>query len=89
MAGVGGKTRTSGQGRPKGTPNKITGDLKAMILNALKAEGGEEYLRRASREAMPAFLTLIGKVLPTQVTGEGGGPVMIITGVDRGDDAKD
>ena len=35
-----------------------------------------------------AFLTLIGKVLPMQITGEGGGPVFVITGVDRDDDSS-
>jgi hypothetical protein len=26
---------------------------------------------------------LIGKILPTQIAGEGGGPIMIVTGVPR------
>jgi len=26
----------------------------------------------------------VGKVLPLQVTGEGGGPIIVVTGVERG-----
>ena len=48
-----------------------------MILGALQAKGGQEYLERAAEENMTAFLTLVGKVLPLQVTGEGGGPIVI------------
>ncbi|HEX7129119.1 MAG TPA: hypothetical protein VF217_03505 [Rhodanobacteraceae bacterium] len=35
---------TPGPGRPKGVPNKITADVKAMILAALDKAGGAEYL---------------------------------------------
>ncbi len=76
-------TKTSGQGRPKGIPNKITGDLKAMILGALAEGGGQAWLVEQMTVSPAAFLTLIGKVLPLQVTGEGGGPVLIVTGVPR------
>ena len=77
MAGHGGKTRTSGQGRPKGTPNKITGDLKAMILGALDKAGGVDYLVRQAEESPAAFMTLVGKVLPLQLTGKDDGPIEI------------
>jgi hypothetical protein len=70
-------------GRIKGTPNKVNADLRGMILGALAGVGGQEYLMRQADENPAAFLTLIGKVLPTTLTGEGGGPVMIITGVRR------
>ena len=73
----GGKTKTSGQGRPKGIPNKITADLKAMILGALSDVGGQAYLARQAEDNPGPFLTLIGKVLPLQVTGEGGGALVI------------
>lgn len=35
---------TPGPGRPKGVPNKLTSDVKAMILAALDKAGGAEYL---------------------------------------------
>ena len=85
MAGTGGYRE--GSGRKKGVPNKINGDLKAMILGALAGAGGQDYLQRQAELNPGAFLTLIGKVLPMQITGEGGGPVFVITGVDRDDDS--
>lgn len=66
-----------GAGRPKGTPNKFTGELKDMILGALSDAGGQEYLKKQAEGNPGAFLTLIGKVLPMQVTGADGGPVKV------------
>src|SRR4249919_1304797 len=82
-------TSTSGQGRRKGVPNKVNADLKAMILGALAGAGGQDYLQRQAEMNPGAFMTLIGKVLPMQITGEGGGPVWVITGVDRDDDSSE
>jgi hypothetical protein len=62
-------------GRQKGTPNKVTGAVKDMILSALDNAGGIKYLERQAKENPAAFMTLIGKVLPMQVTGDEGGPV--------------
>lgn len=80
-------TRTSGQGRPKGVPNKLTRDIKEMIVGALHAKGGQKYLEQAADKNMAAFLALVGRVLPLQVSGEGGGaiPIQVITGVPRDD----
>ena len=62
-------------GRVKGTPNKVTGDLKAMILGALDKAGGLDYLADQAIENPGPFMTLVGKVLPHQVTGADGGPI--------------
>lgn len=52
-------------GSRKGIPNKVTRDLKDMILGALDAAGGAEYLLRQARKRNPApFLTLVGKCVP-------------------------
>jgi hypothetical protein len=59
-------------GRVKGTPNKITAELKDMILQALDEAGGVEYLVSCAKKNPQAFLTLVGKVLPLQVTGKDG-----------------
>ena len=48
-----------------------------MVVTALSEEGGVVYLRQQARENPVAFLGLVGKVLPLQVTGEGGGPIVI------------
>jgi hypothetical protein len=62
-------------GRRKGTPNRLNADVKAMILGALDDVGGQEYLAKQAKENPTAFLTLLGKILPLQVTGKGGGPI--------------
>jgi hypothetical protein len=54
-------------GRQVGTPNKITADLKAMILGALDDAGGQRYLAAQAAKNPNAFLTLVGKVLPMQL----------------------
>ena len=77
MAGIGGRTRTSGQGRPKGTPNKATKALKDMILGALSEAGGQAYLARQAEENPGPFMTLVGKVLPTTLAGDPTAPVAI------------
>jgi len=76
-------------GRQPGSVNKLNADLKAMILGALAGAGGQDYLQRQAELNPGAFMTLIGKVLPMQITGEGGGPVWVITGVDRDDDSSE
>lgn len=73
-------------GSRKGIPNKTSAALKDMILMALSNVGGVDYLERQAEDMPGAFLTLIGKVLPLQITGEGGGPVYIVTGVPRDPD---
>lgn len=59
-----------GQGRPKGATNKVTQELKDMILAALDQAGGVDYLYQQALESPGPFLSLIGKVLPTTIKGE-------------------
>ena len=70
-------------GSRKGVPNKVNGDVKAMILAALDKAGGPDYLL-AQAEANPnAFLTLVGKVLPMTVQGPGEGGEFTFTVLER------
>jgi hypothetical protein len=56
-----------------------------MILGALSEVGGQRYLAEQARANPGPFLSLIGKVLPTQLTGDGGGPIIITsTNIDAG-----
>ena len=64
-------------GRQKGTPNKVDVDIKRMVLRALDGVGGEQYLMRQAEENPGSFLTLVGKVLPLQITGDPERPVAI------------
>ena len=59
-------------GRQSGTPNKITSDVKAMVLAALDRAGGEDYLLAQAHDNPKAFLSLLGRIIPTQVTGPDG-----------------
>lgn len=61
-------------GRKRGTPNKVTGALKDMVLQALANVGGTDYLETQATENPNAFLTLVGKVLPLQVKQGGDDP---------------
>jgi hypothetical protein len=64
-------------GRVKGTPNKVNGDLRGMIVGALAGVGGQEYLMRQAEQNPIAFMGLIGRVLPFQMTGENGAPIAV------------
>lgn len=66
-------------GKPKGAVNKNTKQIKEMILAALDKSGGVDYLveRANDPKTASAFLGLVGKVLPMQITGENGGAVLI------------
>ena len=68
-------------GRRKGTPNKTTTALKEAILEAADLAGGDSglvgYLTTLAKTNTSAFATLLGKVLPLQVTGEDGGSIKV------------
>ena len=66
---------TPGPGRPKGVPNKVTADVKAMVLQALSEAGGAGYLLEQAKTNPNAFLTLVGKVLPLTVSGDKDNPL--------------
>jgi hypothetical protein len=67
---------TPGPGRPRGVPNKTTTLLKDAVLMAAETAGGGKpdglvnFLVMQARQNPGPFMTLLGKVLPTQVSGE-------------------
>lgn len=69
-------------GRAKGTPNKTTALLKDAILAAAANAGNKEgligYLQTQAILNPGPFMSLLGKVLPMQLTGENGGALKII-----------
>jgi hypothetical protein len=75
----------AGKGRKKGAVNKTTAVLKDAILEAAKAVGHDGkgrgglvgYLRRVASTDVKAFSSLLGKVLPMQVTGGDGAPLQL------------
>lgn len=69
-------TFKKGEKRPnqgKRGPNKVTKELKDMILKALDNAGGVAYLEEKANDprTASAFLSLIGKVLPMTIQGPG------------------
>jgi hypothetical protein len=70
-----GGTKTGG--RKKGTPNKLTRDVKEAIISAFATVGGEKYLVKVAGENPAVFCQLLSKVLPTQVTGADGGALKV------------
>ena len=74
------KPPAAGNGRPKGAKNKNSKLLKDAILEAAerlgdsrssKKKGLVAYLEMQAEENPVAFMSLMGKVLPMQVTGSG------------------
>lgn len=57
----------AGRGRKSGSKNKIPKALKDMILGALEAAGGQDYLLEQAKENPGAFMSLLGKVLPSEL----------------------
>lgn len=69
----------AGKGRTKGVPNKVTKQVKAMILEALDKAGGVDYLADRAKDQPAAFMTLVGKVLPLQIGGDpDGSPIQTL-----------
>lgn len=65
-----------GTGRPKGVKNKLT-NLRDAVLEAFDQVGGVQYLARlaeGTQSDRAAFVSLVSKVLPTQINAnvEGG-----------------
>jgi hypothetical protein len=52
--------------------------LREMVLHALDEAGGIQYLVNVAHKHPKAFCSLLGRVLPRQVTGADYGPVQII-----------
>ena len=73
------KPPRAGMGRPAGATNKTTKAVKDMLMTALDELNGSEYFLEQARENPAAFMSLVGKLIPTEVknqlTGSDGGPV--------------
>jgi hypothetical protein len=74
----------AGMGRPKGALNKTTALLKDAILKAAERAGNKvgddgmvSYLEVQATENPGPFMSLLGKVLPMQITGEDGKDIII------------
>ena len=69
-------TFVKGQKKPnqgKRGPDKTNRAIKEMVTGALEAAGGQDYLLQCALNPRLAghFLSLVAKVLPTQISGAG------------------
>jgi hypothetical protein len=71
--------RRPGAGRKAGVPNKLSTDVKQMVLKALNELGGYLWLVNKADEVPEAFMRLVARLIPTEVglTGPGGQPLQI------------
>lgn len=75
-----------GPGRPKGIPNKITQTAKEAIAQAAAELGGAtrlvEWVKEDTGNERVFWGTIYPKLLPLQVTGEGGGPLETVARIE-------
>lgn len=64
------KPPAAGRGRKKGELNKLTRTIKEAIELSFDKVGGADYLVRMADEQPVAYMTLLGKVLPTQIAAD-------------------
>jgi hypothetical protein len=65
----------AGQGRKPGSKNKAGANVAAAILRTLDKAGGDAYLLKLANDHPRVFGMLLGKLMPTQLTGADGEPV--------------
>lgn len=71
-----------GAGRPKGSLDKGNALIRDLACQALDKVGGVDYLARVAESHPGPFLSLLGRILPVQVTGDGGGPIESVTRIE-------
>lgn len=57
-------------GRQRGVPNKLTGDVKEAIAAAFAEVGAKDYLVKLAESDPRTFCALVGKLVPTTVSGD-------------------
>jgi len=59
-----------GAGRPKGSVNKLTGDLRKAIHEAYEKAGGVDYLLQVAHDDPKTFCGLLAKTMPKEIVAE-------------------
>ena len=62
-----GSERTPGSGRKAGTPNKVTGAVREMTLEALEQLGGVDYLISLGKTEPAVFGGLLRRCMPQAI----------------------
>lgn len=67
-------------GRRVGTKNRIPQALKDMVLGALAAKKGQKWLEQQMDKNPVAFMSLLGRILPTTVGADPDNPHTVLFG---------
>jgi hypothetical protein len=59
-----------GGGRPLGSRNQLTIDVKKAIIAAFEKAGGERWLATLARDEPRTFATLLAKIVPSETINE-------------------
>ena len=54
-----------------------------MVIGELEKAGGEEYLLDQAKKNPVAFMSLLGRIIPTQITGDKDNPVEFVHTITR------
>lgn len=73
------KPPNAGKGRPKGSVNKKTAQVKEALQAVYTKKGGDTALLAWAKENETEFYKLWGRMLPQEVSGPEGGPVSVIS----------
>jgi len=70
------KPPNAGKGRKRGVPNKSTASVKEALALAHEGIGGVKALTKWASENQTEFYKLWSKMLPQEVTGKDGAPLL-------------
>jgi len=76
------KPPRAGMGRPKGSVNKKTAQVKEALQAVYTKKGGDTALLAWAKENETEFYKLWGRMLPQEVSGPEGGPIEL-AGIER------
>lgn len=83
--------RRVGNGRPKGSPNRLPASLKEAIIGAYEFLGVDGTEKKKGQKGLMGYFIrifavdyvlatrLAERILPMQITGAGGGPVQVLS----------
>lgn len=72
----------AGKGRPKGSTNKATAEVKDVLRKVHADMGGEKAMLSWAASNPTEFYKLWIKMLPTELSGLDGGPI-VLEGIER------